>query len=108
MSRKSFLYCYQYEKITFTSFAKKKKKLCKELQQSDLNCIDFSHICSLFLNGNDKDVQENKFNKLLNECQLMQDLKRVVFSYSNISLSGTEIFISERWSFPFHQRNLII
>ena len=96
MSRKSFLYCYQYEKITFTSFAQNFFFLCKELQQSDLNCIDFSHICSLFLNGNDKDVQENKFNKLLNECQLMQDLERVVFNYSNISLSGTEIFISER------------
>ena len=48
--------------------------LRKELQLV-LNCIDFAHICSLFLSGNDssikihEDIQENKFNKLLKESQ---------------------------------------
>ena len=48
--------------------------LRKELQ-SVLNCIDFAHIGSLILSGNDssikthEDIQGNKFNKLLKERQ---------------------------------------
>ena len=69
-------------------FQKKDCFLCKELQQPLLYCIDFAHIFSLFLNGNCENIQENKFNKLLKECQIMEDPEKVVFNYSNISLSG--------------------
>ena len=60
--------------------------LRKELQ-AVLNCIDFAHICSLFPSGNDssikihEDIQGNKFNKLL------KDPEKVIYNYSNISLS---------------------
>ena len=69
--------------------------LHKELQ-SALNCIDFAHNWSLFLSGNDSSVkthednQENKFNKLLKKCQPRQDPEKIIFNYSNISLSDAE------------------
>ena len=37
-----------------------------------------------------EDIQENKFNKLLKEHQLRQDPEKVIFNYSDISLSDTE------------------
>ena len=56
-----------------------------------------SHIFVLFfLSGNDssikthEDIQENKFNKLLKERQPRQDPEKVIFNYSNISLSDAE------------------
>ena len=69
--------------------------LCKELQ-SILNCIDFAGIYSLFLSGTDssikthEDINEDKFNKLLNERQPRQDPEKVIFNYSKISFSDTE------------------
>ena len=61
--------------------------------QSVLNSIDFAHICSLFPTGNDssikshQNIRKNKFNKLLKERQPRQDPEKVIFNYSNISLS---------------------
>ena len=55
-----------------------------------------SHIYLLFPSGNDssiktrEDIQENKFDKLLKERQTRQDPEKVIFNYSNISLSHTE------------------
>ena len=66
--------------------------LRKELQ-SVLNSMDFAHICSLFLSGNDSSIKsqenipKNKFNKLLKERQPRQDPEKVIFNYSYISLS---------------------
>ena len=53
-------------------------------------------IYNFFLSGNDsfikthKDTQENKSDKFLKERQTRQDPEKVIFNYSNISLSDTE------------------
>ena len=71
------------------------KFLRKELQ-SVLNCTEFAHICSLFLSGNvssiktHEDIQINKLNERLRDRQPRQDSEKVIFNYSNISLSDAE------------------
>ena len=85
-----------FEQKEFSFLRKKLQSVLLILLQSVLNCIDFAHICSLFLSGNDSfikthdDIQENKFNKLLKERQPRQDPEEVIFNYSNISLSYAE------------------
>ena len=81
--------------------------------QTVLNFLDFAHICSLFLSGNDsyvkthEDIQENKLNKLLKECPPRQDPEKVIFNYSNVSLSDAEKSLLVE-ALPFHQGNLIM
>ena len=64
--------------------------------KSVLNCIDFAHVCSLFLSNNDvilkshDSIQQKKFNVLLRKQQPKHDPDRVIFNYSKISLSNAE------------------
>ena len=76
--------------------------------------FSFFDICSLFLSGNDssikthEDIQENKFNKLLKERQPRQDPEKVIFYYSNISLSHAEkslLVKSLKFSISFEKLN---
>ena len=64
--------------------------------KSVLNCIDFVHVCSLFLSSNDvilkshDSIQQKKFNVLFRKQQPKHDPDRVIFNYSKISLSDAE------------------
>ena len=64
--------------------------------QFSLNCIDFAHISASFLSSNDNllqyhdSIQQKKFNKLLTECQPQQDAEKVIFNFSNVSLTEAE------------------
>ena len=66
--KKSILQGFQTE-VSFT----------RKTLQSVLNCIAFSHACSLFFSDNDSSInthdviQEKKFNQLLKERQSEQD-----------------------------------
>ena len=61
--------------------------------QFSLNCIDFAHISAIFLSSNDNllkshdSIQQKKFNKLLTECKPKQDAEKVIFNFSNVSLT---------------------
>ena len=64
--------------------------------KSVLSCIDFAHVCSLFLSSNNvilkshDSIQQKKFNVLLRKQQPKHDPDRVIFNYSKISLSDAE------------------
>ena len=47
-------------------------------------------------------VQQKKFNKLLTECKPKQDAEKVIFNFSNISLTEA----SESLSFPLPPKKL--
>ena len=70
-------------------------RLRSDLQFS-LNCIDFAHISAIFLSGNDNilkshdSIQQKKFNKLLRECKPKQDPEKIVFNFSNVTLTIAE------------------
>ena len=61
-----------------------------------MNCIDFARISAIFLSSNDNllknhdSIQQKKFNKLLTERELKQDLEKVIFNFSNASLTEVE------------------
>ena len=61
-----------------------------------LNGIDFTHVCSRFLCGNDvilkshDSIQQKNFKFFFENCQLKQNPDEVIFNYSKISLSDTE------------------
>ena len=61
-----------------------------------LNCIDFDHISAIFLSSNDNilkshdSIQQKKFNKLLRECKPKQDPEKIVFNFSNVTLTEAE------------------
>ena len=67
-------------------------RLRSDLQFS-LNCIDFAHISAIFLSSNDNilkshdSIQQKKFNKLLRECKPKQDPEKIVFNFSNVTLT---------------------
>ena len=64
--------------------------------KSVLNCIDFAHVCSLFLSSNDvilkshDSIQQKKFNALFKNRQPKHNPDRVIFNYSKISLSDAK------------------
>ena len=70
-------------------------RLRNDLQFS-LNCIDLAHISAIFLSSNDNllkthdSIQQKKFNKLLTECKPKQDAEKVIFNFSNVSLTEAE------------------
>ena len=61
-----------------------------------MNCIDFAHISAIFLSSNDNilkshdSIQQKKFNKLLRECKPKQDPEKIVFNFSNVTLTEAE------------------
>ena len=75
--QKSLLLTETGIKISLLRVLQKEFRFLRKELQSVLNCIDFAHICSLFLSGNDfikthADIQGNKLNKLLKERQSKQ------------------------------------
>ena len=63
--------------------------------KSVLNCIDFTHVCCLFLRSNvisksHDSILEKKFNVLFKNRQPKLNPDGVIFSYSRISLSDEE------------------
>ena len=65
-------------------------------KKSDLNCIDFAHISTIFLSRNDNflkthdSIQQKKFNKLLIENTPKQDPEKVIFNFSKVSPTEAE------------------
>ena len=87
-------------------------RLRNDLQLS-LNCIDFVHISAIFLSSNDKllkthdSIQQKKFNKLLTECKPKQDAEKVIFNFSNVSLTEAEkSFLVKGLSFSLPPKKL--
>ena len=70
-------------------------RLRNDLQFS-LNCINFAHISAICVSSSDTflkthdSIQQKKFNKLLTECKPKQDAEKVVFNFSNVSLTEAE------------------
>ena len=70
-------------------------RLHNDLQFS-LDCIDFAHISAIILSSNDNplkthdSIQQKKFNKLLTECKPKQDAEKIIFNFSNVSITEAE------------------
>ena len=66
--------------------------------QFSLNCTYFPHISAIFLSSNDNilkshdSIQQKKFNKLLRECKPKQDPEKIVFNFSNVTLTEVKNF----------------
>ena len=60
--------------------------------QPQINLVDYTHICSMFLHRNELTlksnslVQQNKFYNLLKEEHFVQDPEKVTFSFSKYVL----------------------
>ena len=60
--------------------------------QPQINLVDYTHICSMFLKSNELKlksnslVQQNKFYNLLKEEHFVQDPEKVTFSFSKYVL----------------------
>ena len=58
--------------------------------------INFVHISATFLSSNNNllktqdSIQQKKFNKLLTECKPKQEAERIIFNFSNVSLTEAE------------------
>ena len=58
--------------------------------------INFVHISATFLSSNDNllktqdSIQQKKFNKLLTECKPKQDAEKIIFNFSDVSLTEAE------------------
>ena len=57
---------------------RKEEKILKDKLQSDLNCIDFAHVVSCFLQSNDKFISEHHKIQDKKLCTLLE--KKQVFS----------------------------
>ena len=61
-----------------------------------LNCIDLANISTIFLCSYDNllkthdSIQQKNFNELIIECEPKQDTEKVIFNFSNGSLSEVE------------------
>ena len=72
-------------------------RLHSDLQFS-LNCTYFADISAIFLSSNDNIlkshdcIQQKKFNKLLRKCKRKQDPEKIVFNFSNVTLTEAENF----------------
>ena len=70
-------------------------RLRSDLQVS-LNCINFVYISAIFLSSNDNilkshdSILQKKFNKLLRECKPKQDPDKIIFNFSNVTLTEAE------------------
>ena len=60
------------------------------------NYIDFAHISAIFLSSNDNllkpfdSIQEKKFSKVPTECKPKQDAEKVMFNFSDVSVTEAE------------------
>ena len=82
--------------------------------KSVLSCIDFAHVCTLFLSSNDvilksyDSIQQKKFNTFFKYRQPKHNPDEVIFNYSKIYLSDAEKLLlvrGLRFSLPHKKLN---
>ena len=89
-------------KSSILQVLKKEFYLLHSELESVLNCIDLTHVCSVFLSSNDvvlkshNSIQQKKYNTLFKNRRPKHNPDEVILNYSTISLSDTEKWLLVR------------